>query len=311
MTFVNKLGYLTIGVSNLAEAVEFYSRFVRLEVSDRAGRTAFMTGGLDHHWLRIEEGNGQGLKMVSYEADGEEGLTEARTRLTAAGVEFEEGGSLSADRVQRWLRFLDPGGFQVELYTGMYERATAPVPSGVSMEKFLHAAWATPQWEQTTTFYQQVLGFKASDWIGDHAGFFRAGDRYHHSLVLLRGERRAFNHFCIQVESLDDVMRARHNALKGGVKLRDDILRHAPSGSIGFYMKDDERRFAVEFCVGHPQLDDATHRARILPMLAETKDVWSAPLPEWGSTPAAGGPAAPPTKAWIPGAPLPAPQPAA
>jgi hypothetical protein len=97
-----------------------------------------------------------------------------------------------------------------------------------------------------------VLGFKASDWVGDRAGFFRAANRYHHSLVLIRSERAAFNHFCIRVESLDDVMGARHNAVKAGVKLGDDLLRHAPSGSIGFYMKDEARGYAVEFCVGHP-----------------------------------------------------------
>jgi len=87
-----------------------------------------------------------------------------------------------------------------------------------------------------------------------------------------------FNHFCIQVGSLDDIMRARNNALRWGVELRDDLLRHAPSGSIGVYLKDKARGFAVEFCVGHPQLDNDTHRARILPAAAETRDVWLAPL---------------------------------
>jgi catechol 2,3-dioxygenase-like lactoylglutathione lyase family enzyme len=152
------------------------------------------------------------------------------------------------------------------------------------MQKFLHAGWEVPRWDETTRFYQDVLGFKPSDWIGDRVGFFRAGDRFHHSLVLIRSDRPAFNHFCIQVESLDDVMRFRNNALRDGVKLRDDLLRHAPSGSIGVYMSDEARGFAVEFCIGHPQLDDATHKARILPMAPETKDVWLSPLPGRTST---------------------------
>jgi hypothetical protein len=170
----------------------------------------------------------------------------------------------------------------VELYTGMHERGVAPMGSGVTMEKFLHAAWATAEFDQTTEFYQNVLGFKASDWVESRAGFFRSADRYHHSLVLIRAQRPVFNHFCIQVGSLDDVMRARHNALKGGVKLRDDLLRHAPSGSVGFYLKDERRGYAVEFCVGHPQLDEATHRPRVLPSVPETMNVWAAPLPDLG-----------------------------
>jgi 2,3-dihydroxy-p-cumate/2,3-dihydroxybenzoate 3,4-dioxygenase len=108
MTAVSKLGYLAIGVGELDEATDFYSRFVRLDVTEQIGRTAFMTGGLEHHWLRLEEGNGDGLKRVGYEIEGEEGLEEARSKLKAAGIEFEEGGTPAADRVQRWLRFRDP-----------------------------------------------------------------------------------------------------------------------------------------------------------------------------------------------------------
>jgi 2,3-dihydroxy-p-cumate/2,3-dihydroxybenzoate 3,4-dioxygenase len=295
MAAVSRLGYLTIGVHDLDEALEYYTRFVRLDVTSRVGNTAFLTGGLEHHWLRLEEGPTEGMKQVSYVVDTEADLLEIRARLVAAGVAVDEGGDVHRDRVQRWLRFVDPGGTNVEVFVGMVERGVAPMHPGITMTKFLHAAWATANFDETTAFYQNVLGFKASDWVETRAGFFRAADRYHHSLVLIRAERPLFNHFCIQVDSLDDVMRARHNAVAAGVKLRDDLLRHAPSGSIGFYMKDEARKFAVEFCIGHPQLDDATHRPRVLASVPETMNVWMAPLPNLGRQPdEADG-------AWVPG----------
>jgi Glyoxalase/Bleomycin resistance protein/Dioxygenase superfamily len=111
-------------------------------------------------------------------------------------------------------RFVDPGGFTVELACS--KGLLPQVNNGVKFEKFLHTAWGVPDWDRTTAFYQHVLGCKASDWIGNRAGFFRSADRYHHSLVLMRSETTAFNHFCIQVESLDDVMRARNNAFTVG-----------------------------------------------------------------------------------------------
>jgi 2,3-dihydroxy-p-cumate/2,3-dihydroxybenzoate 3,4-dioxygenase len=292
-------------VHNLVEAAEFYSRIVRLDLTEQLGDTAFMTGGLEHHWIRLEEGKGQGVKRIGYEVAHEDALAEVRGRLQLENIDFHEGGDPKRDRVQRWLRFSDPGGTHIELYTGMYERGVAPVDNGVKLEKFLHAGWGVTNFEKTTTFYQEVLGFKASDWIGNRAGFFRAADRYHHSLVLLRSEKPAFNHFCIQVESLDDVMRARNNALRWGVKLRDDLLRHAPSGSVGVYLKDEARGIAVEFCVGHPQLDDATHRPRVLPASPETRDVWLAPLPNPlepdAVTSMAGREGANSEREWIPG----------
>jgi 2,3-dihydroxy-p-cumate/2,3-dihydroxybenzoate 3,4-dioxygenase len=292
---VSKLGYLTVAVANLDEALEYYTRFVRLDVTVRTGNAAYLTGGLEHHWLRLVEAPTPGLTRVGYAVDSEAELAEIRTNLKGAAIAFEEGGDVNVEHVQRWLRFVDPGGTEIEIYCGMMERGVAPVHPGVTMTKFLHAAWATANFDQTTAFYQDVLGFKVSDWVGTRAAFMRATDRYHHSLVLIRAERAVFNHFCIQLDSLDDVMRARHNAVTAGVKLRDDLLRHAPSGSIGFYMKDEARKFAVEFCIGHPQLDDATHRPRVLASVPETMNVWMAPLPNLGRQPdEADG-------AWVPG----------
>jgi catechol 2,3-dioxygenase-like lactoylglutathione lyase family enzyme len=295
MVAVSRLGYLTIGVHNLDEALEYYTRFVRLDVTSRVGSTAFLTGGLEHHWIRLDEGPTEGMKQVSYVVDSEADLIEIRGRLVTAGIAVDEGGDIHRDRVQRWLRFVDPGGMNVEVFVGMVERGVAPANPGITMTKFLHAAWASANFDETTAFYQEVLGFKASDWVETRAGFFRAADRYHHSLVLIRAERALFNHFCIQVDSLDDIMRARHNALSAGVKLRDDLLRHAPSGSIGIYMKDEARKFAVEFCIGHPIIDDATHHPRVLPSVPETMNVWTAPLPNLGyQADAANG-------TWVPG----------
>ena len=294
MSIVNKFGFLSVGVNNLAEASEFYSRFIRLDMTERVGDTAFMTGGAEHHWLRLEEGNGQGVRRIGYELSDDESFAEARARLRQWNISFEEGGDPAKDRVQRWLRFTDPGGFDIELYRGMYERGVPPSNPGVTLEKFLHGGWEVPNWEGTTRFYQEVLDFKPSDWIGDKVGFFRAGDRYHHSLVLIRSDKPSFNHFCIQVESIDDVMRFRNHAVKHGVPLRDDLLRHAPSGSIGVYLKDEARGFAVEYCIGHPQVADA-HEPRILPMAPETVDIWRSPLSDL--TP---GQAAPPHSAPAP-----------
>lgn len=280
MSIVETFGYLSVGVNDLDEGIEYYSRFARLDLTERVGNAAFMTGGAEHHWIRLEEGGGQGVRRIGYELSDESAFSTVKKSLKEWNIDFKEGGDPAHDRVSHWLRFCDPGGTEIELYTGMYTRGVAPTNSGVSMEKFLHGGWETKNFEVTTKFYQEVLGFKPSDWIADKVGFFRAGDQYHHSLVLLNSNRSAFNHFCIQVESLDDVMRFRNNALRHGVKLRDDLLRHAPSGSIGVYITDEARGLAVEYCVGHPKIDDEGYSPRILPMAPETADIWRSPLPE-------------------------------
>jgi catechol-2,3-dioxygenase len=276
---VEKFGYLSVGVRDLDEAVEFYSRIARLEVTERNDRTVYMTGGPEHHWLRLEEGGQPGVRRIAYELVDDHALDVVRDRLNARGIACDEGSDSGGEHVQHWLRFTSPDGTHMELYRGMRERGVAP-DSPIGFERLLHAGWKTADFAGTTEFYQDVLGFRASDWIGDIAGFFRVANRFHHSAAILSADRAAFDHVCIQVDSLDDVMRLRSNAQRFGVKFRSDLLRHAPSGSIGIYLHDEARGYAVEFCIGHPQVDNGEHRPRMLEMAPETRDVWSAPLPE-------------------------------
>jgi catechol 2,3-dioxygenase-like lactoylglutathione lyase family enzyme len=156
----------------------------------------------------------------------------------------------------------------------MIELPVPPQQPTVRMVKFLHAVWTTRAIAAGYEFHTNVLGFRPSDWIERRVVFLHCADRYHHSagLVEMAGQPM-LQHICIQVESIDDVMRARNNALARGAELLMDLLRHAASGSIGIYVKDPDLDFSIEFCCEHPQVDD-DHRARILPKSRVTSDLW-------------------------------------
>lgn len=281
MDVVTRFGYVTAGVQDMDEGIEFYRRIARFDLTKREGSTAFLTGGIEHHWLRLEESSQAGAVRLAYEVANEDALTAVAKQLAERGMSFTEGGDLRADAVVRWLRFVDPGGMEIELFVGMMTRGVAPMGAGIAIEKFVHGGMAVRNYDETLKFYTEVLGFKISDQIGSMASFLRCGDRYHHSLVLIRAmdDKAKFDHFCVQVAGIDDVMRFRNNAMKNNAPLRNDLLRHAPSGSIGVYVQDEARQFAIEVCTGHPQVDDATHVPRLLPMAPETVDIWLAPLP--------------------------------
>ena len=277
---VERLGYMSLGVKNLEEAVTLYSRIGRLEETERRGRTAFMTAGVDHHWLRLEEGEADGVNRVAYEVDGPEALEAARDVLRQWNIDYDERKDPLNERVAHRLRFADPGGMPIELFYGMTQRPNEWSGQGIRIKKLLHAGWATPNIEEVARFYQEGLGFKLSDQIEDQALFLRAGDRYHHSLVLLgmNVDKARFGHFCFLVDTLDDVMRIRTNALRHGGKISMDLMRHGPSGSAAVYFRDAARMLDFEYCFDHAQIDDATHRPRILQNTPEAGNVWERQL---------------------------------
>lgn len=276
---VQEFGYVTIGTTDLDAALRFYTDVIRLQVTERRAEEIFLSGGREHHWIRLRAAAASGVQQVGLRMDGEEALDRARARVEAAGIATTEGGSRRADRVSRYIRFTDPAGQEIDLYCDMHQRHHGPEAAGVDLVTLLHGVWTAPDLEGTWRFYDDVLGVHPSDFIEDAAVFMHAADRYHHGIAVLAGAEHAFNHLCIMVESLDDVMRVRANALRLGHRLQMDLLRHAPSTSVGVYIQDPLHGFAVEFCARHRQVPEG-HRPRRLPGAIDTIDVWQTPLPE-------------------------------
>jgi catechol 2,3-dioxygenase-like lactoylglutathione lyase family enzyme len=269
------LGYIVIGTENLSDAVDYYAGTVQLEVTERRVDAAFLRGGWKHHWVRLVRADRPGVIRVGYQATSVEAIRDVTKRLDDRKVSWEEGGDLAGERVEHYIRFRDPNGIEIELFDQMVDMPVGPRLGGVEFEKFLHTVWQVADVRESERFFREVLGFEPSDWIERRGVFMRCGDRYHHSLALLQGPAPGkFDHFCIQVKSIDDVMRGRNHAVRRGAQLRNDLLRHAPSGSMGIYLADPVHELAVEFCTGHPQIAEEDYRPRLLPLAAETLDVW-------------------------------------
>jgi 2,3-dihydroxy-p-cumate/2,3-dihydroxybenzoate 3,4-dioxygenase len=276
MELVDGLGYVSLTVPDLDLSLDFYRRVAHLKVSERGQKTAFLTGGDDHHWLRLDETGAAGLSRFSFQLTGREAMDEVTRRLDERQTPWKEVKDLVGDRLTDAIRFTDPGGYEVELFTDM---VTLPVPVRpfLGMERVLHAVWSTPDMLESRAFYADVLGFKDSDFIEQRMVFMRAGNGYHHTIGISQSQPNAgrFDHFCILVNDLDDVLRARNVAQLSGATFREDLVRHAASGSVSTYIMDPINAIAVEFCFNHRQIDDEGYRARVLPAAPATFNLWN------------------------------------
>lgn len=284
---VQEVGYITIGTTDLDAALRFYTDIIRLEVTERRHDEIFLSGGREHHWVRLRAAPSNRVHQVGLRMADEDALDRARARVEAAGIATVEAGNRAADRISRYIRFTDPAGQEIDLYCDMHQRHHGPEAAGIDLVTLLHGVWTTPHFEPTWQFYDQVLGVHPSDFIEDMAVFMHAADRYHHGIALLAGPTHTFNHFCIMVDSFDDVMRARANAVRHGHRLQMDVLRHAPSTSVGVYIEDPLHGFSVEFCARHRQIPEHGHHPRRLPGALDTIDTWQTPLPDVAPPPPA------------------------
>ncbi|MYZ34444.1 MULTISPECIES: VOC family protein [unclassified Streptomyces] len=278
---VSRLGYITLNVDDLAAAVELFEGPGQLQLNGRSENRAFLGGAGEHHWveLRRDPLRPTGLLKMAFELDKAAVFEDVEKALASAEVNFERLRNFREDFVREAVRFVDMDGTEVEIFRGMAGIAGGQQPKWAQLERLLHVAVSASDFDAALAFYSDVLGFGVSDFIEDTTAFLHASDGAHHSLVLQRrpGAARVVNHVCFQTQTFDDVMRARALVRRAGLELRDDLIRHETSGSIGFYFEGLPEGLGVEFCFEHGTVDPATHIPRTFVRTIRAKDVYEPP----------------------------------
>jgi 2,3-dihydroxy-p-cumate/2,3-dihydroxybenzoate 3,4-dioxygenase len=280
MMLVNRLGYVSLNVSDLEEAITLFSESGQLQLNRRTEDRAYLGSGQEHHWveLRSDPSVPEGLLRIALVIDQDATFEDVEKILVGEGVAYKRGSTFREDFIQEWIRFTDPDGTEVEIFRGMAGVAGAPQPKWAKLERLVHVAVSTNDWDQSLDFYTRVLGMGVSDFIEDTTAFIHASDGAHHTLVLQRRPGpRVVNHVCFQTETFDDVMRARAIVRRAGLELRDDLIRHQTSGSIGFYFEALPQGLGLEFCFEHGQVTPGAHQPRTFVRTIQAKDVYEPP----------------------------------
>jgi len=274
-----RLGYLSFRVRNIKVSTEFFEKMGQLEVSEERYGKVFLRGGMDHHWIVLQEAENPGLERVGMQMGRMEDLDAMEERLKSHGIQYERGDGFDADRVSQYLRFNDPAGNPLELYVDMISYPTPPQPRYVQLEDIQHLVLFVDEISTCHDFYTGILGLRTSDWNERNTVFMRFRNGWHHGLGIGGGrtEKKGISHLCFLPKDLDDVMRARAAVMRAGLPITSDILRHGASGSFGFYFAGPD--VPVEFSVGARRFaEDEDHTPRRLIRTPTVSDVFQVGL---------------------------------
>lgn len=117
-----KIGHVHLKIRNLKESLDFYRKYLDMELTEQiAGTFAFMSSGDMHHELALQEVGKEaslpkrqdvGLYHVAFEAPDKGALVKTYQRLKKAGVAV-----YPVDHRISWaLYFNDPDGNGLEVY---------------------------------------------------------------------------------------------------------------------------------------------------------------------------------------------------
>jgi len=197
---IKRMAHVALRVPDLDASVGWATTVMGLREVERSGGVSYLTHAGCHHSLQYIAGERSALDHIAMEAHGDAAMDVLVHRLRERDVPVlserpEERG------IERAVRFRGPDGHVIEVFTGMDGAGPVHTGAGVQPRKFGHPTLTCPDLGPTRELFEQVLGFRLSDEIGDGVLAFLRCNADHHGIGLQRGEP-GLNHYAWQVESL-------------------------------------------------------------------------------------------------------------
>jgi 2,3-dihydroxybiphenyl 1,2-dioxygenase len=275
---VTQLGYLVFEVRSLDAWRSFAEKTLGLTTGEELASGGF-TLRMDSYQQRffVEPGELDDVACIGWQVADATTLDALAARLPGSRRGTPE--ECARRHVAALIKLEDPAGIPLELYCGP-TFATAPT-SPVVQSKFVaddlglgHVVIGADDPAHSIAFYQDVLGFRLSDYVrctyfGHEVdiAFFHVNAR-HHSLAIGKRHQKRMHHFLLEVEQVDDVGRCFDRALRSKVPIAQTLGKHPNDHMFSFYALTPSG-FQFEYGHGGVIVDDAVWQSTVYDRISD------------------------------------------
>lgn len=262
---LQSFGYFTVRSDRLDDWAEYGPRFLGLELAERT--PSLLRFRMDDRKQRIVVSSEEDWQSAfGWEVEDTAALDALAARLDAASISVTRADAATCARrsVAAAIRFTDPAGNRLEAFAGP-ELTDVPFSPGRSISGFRtgglgmgHAVLHVERVEDLQWFYQDVLGFRLSDYALEpfRAFFFHLNPR-HHSLALIETGRTGIHHVMMELHNLDDVGQGYDIANAEPGRIATTLGRHTNDFMTSFYARTPNE-FMIEYGWGGRTIDPAS-----------------------------------------------------
>jgi catechol 2,3-dioxygenase-like lactoylglutathione lyase family enzyme len=241
---VSKLGYVALRTPDLDAMVDYYTDALQFALVERSSEAAYLTTGYDHHCVVIEQAPEASIRTrVGFQVTGS--LDTAEKALRNAGIGTERR-SDPEPGISEVLVIQEPGGTPLHLYSSMAPSA-ATSAFGIRPVKLGHVASFVPDLPEIQSFYEQVLGFRWSDTIGDFFVFLRCGPDHHAVNFIQSAAKHGTHHVAYEARDWSHVKEIVDHISTRGYKLEWGPGRHGAGHNIFTYHRDPDGNYTEIF----------------------------------------------------------------
>lgn len=235
---VSKLGYIGVDTPDLDRMVDYYTRVLDFVLIEKTPEQAFLATSFDHHAVVLNKAESAiGRAYVGYELW--EDLDSAQRRLTDRGYEVSRRSDI-APSTPDVLVLNEPGtGIPLHLYDA---QSTSGVSGYTPLRptKLGHVAAFVEDLGSMQGFYQDLLGFRWSDTIGDFFVFLRCNSDHHAANFMASQKKRGLHHVAYEMRDLNHLQVMLDHLAANNYRLDWGPGRHGAGHNIFTYHFDPD-----------------------------------------------------------------------
>lgn len=276
-TPITHLRHVGIAAPDFLKAADFYRTTWGLTQVAEDGGLAFFgsPASPENYLLRVRQDSAKRMDLVAFGVGTTADVDALAERLIASHVRLDrEPGDLDTPGGGYGLRFFDCDGRLIEVSADVAQRSARPLEERESIPKGLsHVVFNSTDVPATMRFYEQHLGLRLTDWLGDQMCFLRNGEE-HHVLAISRGPHVALNHVSFEMRGVDEYLRGTGRVLRSGSEMIWGPGRHGPGDNTFSYFLDPYGN-VMEYTTELEKIEDEeTWEPRVFEITPENSDQW-------------------------------------
>jgi 2,3-dihydroxybiphenyl 1,2-dioxygenase len=254
MIQVTELGYVGVGVKDLAEWKDFAAKVVGFETAEEGeSDRCYLRMDYHHHRIVLHADGTDDLAYLGFRVAGADEFAQMQRQLSEAGIKFRVGSIEEADerRVLEVLKLDDPDGNPVEIFHGPLMQFSKPFHPGRPMHgRFKtgsgglgHCIIRERDVNAAQRFYANLGmrgGVEYKFGRGKSAAglvFMHCNDRDHTVAFGIPGANTRLNHIMLEVDNLDDVGMTYDLVRKNKVPVTITPGKHSNDHMYSFYFR--------------------------------------------------------------------------
>jgi catechol-2,3-dioxygenase len=269
------LHHIALGVADLDEASRRWQLQFGLTERVRDAAHAELSCGDEPLALELIAGAEPGFHHVAYELARSCSLDDAAAHLSGVGVEVTW--------ADGWLELADLEGNEIHLLPYAepvsrfveHARPAGELPVG-HPRRLGHVNFLTGRIHEQAQWYQDALGFRLTDWLGEGGVWLRLGFE-HHEMALVNKGSAHLHHFALDVVDIGQMRVALDHLGRHGRWLGWGPTRHGVGGNIASYVRITEEPCFVELYCDMEKISP-DHEPRVYPDDRYSSNTWG-PLP--------------------------------